>query len=261
MTGMMAILTSMKPTVVPAVVSAAVTSGLVLQYDPANPASYSGSGTAVTDLSGLGYTGTLINSPTFDAVQGGGSWVMDGVNDYLLTSNLVTQFNTGNGSVTVEVWCRPTDTAGRSVLAELGGPGGIPPPAEWFDNQIEVGPVGPFFTARAGVWSSLGVVYGGMGTTNPAVNTWTQLVLRYAPNAVQSAKDGVLISTPTAVTRSAPWPTNGLYYGIGAHSSTTLNLASGYFKGNIGIVRIYNRQLTAAEVLQNYNANKARYGL
>jgi hypothetical protein len=33
------------------------------------------------------------------------------------------------------------------------------------------------------------------------------------------------------------------------------------FKGSIGIVRIYNTALTSAQVLQNYNANKSRYGL
>ena len=34
-----------------------------------------------------------------------------------------------------------------------------------------------------------------------------------------------------------------------------------WFKGNIGIVRQYNRALTASEVLQNFNAQKSRYGL
>jgi hypothetical protein len=31
--------------------------------------------------------------------------------------------------------------------------------------------------------------------------------------------------------------------------------------GNVAIARIYNRALTAAEVLQNYNALKSRFGL
>jgi hypothetical protein len=33
------------------------------------------------------------------------------------------------------------------------------------------------------------------------------------------------------------------------------------FIGNIALVQIYNRTLTAQEVLQNYNATKGRYGL
>ena len=34
-----------------------------------------------------------------------------------------------------------------------------------------------------------------------------------------------------------------------------------YFNGRIAIVQAYNRALTAAEVLQNYNALKSRFGL
>jgi hypothetical protein len=33
------------------------------------------------------------------------------------------------------------------------------------------------------------------------------------------------------------------------------------FTGNIASVQIYNRALSATEVLQNYNATKSRFGL
>jgi hypothetical protein len=34
-----------------------------------------------------------------------------------------------------------------------------------------------------------------------------------------------------------------------------------YFKGQIGVVRLYKKALIASEVLKNFNANKALYGL
>jgi hypothetical protein len=34
-----------------------------------------------------------------------------------------------------------------------------------------------------------------------------------------------------------------------------------YFNGQMGIVRLYKKALTATEVLANYNTNKATYGL
>ena len=34
-----------------------------------------------------------------------------------------------------------------------------------------------------------------------------------------------------------------------------------YLDGNVGAVRLYNRALSAAEILQNYNAQKSRFGL
>jgi hypothetical protein len=37
--------------------------------------------------------------------------------------------------------------------------------------------------------------------------------------------------------------------------------SSRYFAGNIAIANLYNRALTADEVLQNYNATKSRFGL
>ena len=40
-----------------------------------------------------------------------------------------------------------------------------------------------------------------------------------------------------------------------------LTFLSGYFDSNISQVSMYNRALTAQEILQNYNATKRRYGL
>ena len=34
-----------------------------------------------------------------------------------------------------------------------------------------------------------------------------------------------------------------------------------YFGGSLNTVKIYNRALTASEIVQNYNATKRRYGL
>ena len=36
---------------------------------------------------------------------------------------------------------------------------------------------------------------------------------------------------------------------------------SQWFDGKIGITRLYNTSLTSAEVLQNFNADKSKYGL
>jgi hypothetical protein len=39
------------------------------------------------------------------------------------------------------------------------------------------------------------------------------------------------------------------------------NKASSYFQGNMYCASIYNRALSASEILQNHNATKARFGL
>ena len=48
-----------------------VRDGLVLNLDAGEPSSYPGTGTAWTDLSGNGNTGTLTNGPTYSSANGG----------------------------------------------------------------------------------------------------------------------------------------------------------------------------------------------
>jgi hypothetical protein len=68
---------------------------------------------------------------------------------------------------------------------------------------------------------------------------------------------------------------NGISIGSVGHSlasllNTTTNLYIGsynngeyaqWFDGKIGITRLYNKALTASEVLNNYNVDKSKYGL
>ena len=62
-----------------------VTNGLVLNLDAGQQNSYPGIGTAWTDLSGNGRTGTLTNMeiPSDYSSTNGGSLTFDGVNEYV----------------------------------------------------------------------------------------------------------------------------------------------------------------------------------
>ena len=50
---------------------------------------------------------------------------------------------------------------------------------------------------------------------------------------------------------------------IGVRHALLFNVNSfdSWFNGNVYSTKIYNRALTATEVLQNYNATKSRFGL
>jgi len=48
---------------------------------------------------------------------------------------------------------------------------------------------------------------------------------------------------------------------IGADGNSGCNVFGGYYQGNIGTYKIYNNTLSAAEILQNFEAVKGRYGL
>jgi hypothetical protein len=82
-----------------------ITQNLVLCLDAGNPKSYPGSGTAWTDLSGNGNTGTLVNGVGYNSGNLG-SLVFDGSNDHI-TSSFAT---TSGQAVTYAGWLYSTET-------------------------------------------------------------------------------------------------------------------------------------------------------
>jgi len=52
------------------------------------------------------------------------------------------------------------------------------------------------------------------------------------------------------------------YLAFGAQDTTTYSgSTAGWLNGRVGIMRVYDRALSSAEVLANYNGSKAKYGL
>jgi hypothetical protein len=85
-----------------------------------------------------------------------------------------------------------------------------------------------------------------------SANTWYNVVLTWnqSTTTVTGYLNGILDVANSSWIR---WPTSFANVGIG------LGYNSRYFKGNIGQVSIYNRALSATEILQNFNATKKKY--
>jgi hypothetical protein len=77
-----------------------------------------------------------------------------------------------------------------------------------------------------------------------------------AANTLQTFVNGVSIGTVGHNLPSILNSTNPLY--IGNYNGGEFGQ---YFNGKIGITRLYNASLTSIQVLQNYNADKSKYGL
>ena len=71
--------------------------------------------------------------------------------------------------------------------------------------------------------------------------------------------NGSLVPNGTGV-KTRSWGGTGLWYGVALADFTSLGDGS-YLTCDWSIIRVYNQALTADEVLQNYNATKARFGL
>lgn len=235
------------------------TSGIQMYYNPEDPDSYSGSGSTLADLSGNGYDATLVNSPTYST----NSFTYDGASSqYIASPNMSSSFNS-TSAFTVEVWYAPDYTvqgAGGTVLQESGVG---TPSTTWYYSLIEhrKAPFGSLAYDYAGIWNTSN----GITAINPTQTfnnlVWRHQTLTYDGTNGKIYTNGTLGKT-VALTRSTPWPTYGYYLMIGAGAGTQQSGAGqNYFTGKIGIVRAYNRALTASEVTDNYNGAKSIYGL
>lgn len=223
-----------------------VQSNLVLDLDAADKNSYPGSGTAWRDLSGNGYNGTLTNGPTFSSINGG-VIVFDGVDDYVNGGNLGSFYSQGTisywmYSTAVENYRNPFSTNYNGVNVGIR-----------FEQYTTASPYGGFSVV---IGNDAGTYAGYSYSPNDilTVNSWYNVVLIW--NTVTNNAIGYLNGNLKFNTSHTYWATTLPAIAIGNGFSSAR-----YFKGNISSVGIYNRALTAAEVLQNYNVTKTRFGL
>ena len=219
------------------------TSGLVLYLDAANKFSYPGSGTNWKDLSGNSNNGTLTNGPTFSAGNMG-TILFDGTNDYV--ASFSTQIS-GTGSKTICAFIYPTTTS-RAGICGTRSPA-APTGDGWVFaiNRTTAGNLTYFHTNGTNIEIAAGI----------SINTWFYVCATYSTTTATAIlyKNGYQLGSPvTSFSTINSSPFNGIV-GDEEQSATTP------FKGNIANLSIYNRALSAAEILQNYNATKSRFGL
>jgi len=212
-----------------------VTNGLVLALDAGNTKSYPGSGTTWTDLSGQGNTGTLTNGPTYNSGNGG-SIVFDGTNDYVDCGNLSSvQITVG----TIAAWFNATNgnSGFNGIIAK-----------QWAWALFVSDNVLIAYDWGTGLSRSTGITVGN-STWNYAAMTFTETVGSPSNNAI------VYLNGSAVLTTTVKHVNHNVSFQIGEAN------ASQYFTGNIAQVSIYNRALTTAEIAQNFNALRGRYGL
>ena len=214
-----------------------VDTSLQLWLDAAQTASYPGSGTTWTDLSGAGRNGTLTNGPTYSNTNGG-FIVFDGTNDFVQCSGSLTVT-----AATFVCWIRRNGTQGQydGILFSRG------------TNTTGMN----FYTSnQLGYhWNDASSTYNwSSGLTVPNL-TWCMIAISVTSTAATAylcQTSGITTATNTV-----------------NHSSSVLNdikiaqddAGSRFFNGSIATAMIYNRALTADEITTNFNALRGRYGI
>jgi hypothetical protein len=207
-----------------------VSDGLVLYLDAANTRSYSGSGTSSNSLVG-GIGANLVNGVGFTS-SNNGAFIFDGSNDYI---NFGNSSAVQQSSGTLSAWAKASSPGGgyRGIIAKQGAYG------LFYTDSILVA-----YDWAADTPRSTGV--------NIADNTWKNVVLTYqsgVSNGTRIYINGVSVLTTTITVLNQ---TGNLFGGAEAN-------AGQYAACQISLFNMYNRALSAQEILQNYNATKGRY--
>ncbi len=229
-----------------------VSEGLLLNLDAGNTASYSGSGTSWIDLSGNGFNGTLVASPTYNSTDG--FFTFDGTNQYVDCGNSSTlQITEGSVSAWIKI---PTtgNNSFRGIITKQNAWGlfSIDRVLCAFDwgNYYNTAPV---FDINQGIRST-GINIGTDNWTNVAM-TFEQTIGVSLPgppnNNVKIYINGSLVLTTTTLHRDHTAPIQF----AGA------NFAGQYLSGSLAQGLVYNKVLTPEEILNNYNVTKSRFGL
>ena len=227
--------------------SPAVTANLSMFLDAATYTS----GTTWTDSSGNGKNANIAGAVSTYTVNGYNVIRFNGsafANAYL---GFGTTLNTSAG-YTFEVWAQPAASSTSYTL--LG---------EWQNNTVDSG----WTDAQMGFLSNNRIsagYYSGATAIAPTVTsggTWYNIVFTY--NGVNNGNlyvNGTKVATTGYVAKSNPTSTFlslGKPDGVGGYIGGVTN----NFTGNIGAWRVYNRNLSDADILQNYQALASRYGI
>ena len=219
-----------------------VTDGLVLCLDANATSSYPGSGTTWYDISGNGYNFTLTNGTSYSS-DANGSFYFDGTDDSIQgSSNTNTRLANTIQTISIFAYIRSVGPNTYAEIYHVGGNG---------YHLVKWMPSGVSIAINTNFYSNV------ISVSN-AYNEWMDItcVIDWSNDIFKLYKNGSFVNSTGIVPTTYAYG-NPTVVAIGDNNST--GNTGDFLKGSIGPVRIYNRELTASEVLQNYNAQKSRF--
>ena len=217
-----------------------VTDGLVFAVDAGSTRSYPGSGTTGTDL--ISSESITLNNGVGFSTDKGGTWTFDGSDDYIQTSFGQNIVSTG---FSVNFWFNVTGNA-----------------TCFFMQMYVSADVNTVFRVERNSVGANSIEFGhspngsgGMSeltSTNFPNDVWQSCTIAYNGSTKYIYRNGVL---DTSVSSSDVYFYTGAILRIAARQDGTLLPIN----GKMPSVKVYNQALSAAEILQNFNAQKSRF--
>lgn len=231
--------------------------GLILNYNPGDPASYPGSGTTINDLSTNLATGTLDGTISYSSSNGG---------VFALTETIST-----GGRITVT--SNDSDIKSRQVQLTMCG---------WFrvtrvDKDYQV-VVGQYLNTSSGnliklvridlnafryFFTSTGGYQYFQHAQNIVANAWTFWAVAITGSGTTVNELRLRLNETTSVwttgfqTLATPNSSVGVAFG----GNISGGPANEFFGGNLGEIAFYNRPLSNAELDTIYASTRAKYGV
>jgi hypothetical protein len=213
---------------------------LLFMMDAGSARSYSGSGTTVTNIID-GSTGTLTNGVVFNSANGG-HWQFDGTNDHISIPNASSPQFVADQNFTISYVINLDRVTGTYMA------------------PVMIGSFGSSYGHLIGSSNYLLIYtdndnspeFSVSNALDNDINKWVSITQTYDGNRIYVYRNGVYVNQ------------SGTGVSFTINTSNSLNLASmgggSYFlDGDIASVKMYNKALTATDILQNYNAQKNRF--
>lgn len=231
---------------------------LILHIDAGDVNSYSGIGTALSDLSGTGNNVTLfpLLSPAAYEYSNGGFITFNGTDEYADSDIKATDI-LDTGEWTIEVWFRvngaPSDVNYTNVIVDTN-------PTSATANMLSVtyGQTAPFvgiatnvlaYSSRTsiGLYSHLvstEVIKTGYWYHGVVVRNSTESTRLYVNGSLNASFSGSIATESDSFVRIARWTDETVYSNI-----------------SISVLKIYKRAFSDGEIGEKYNSTKSRYSL
>jgi hypothetical protein len=226
-----------------------VTDGLVLYLDAANTKSYVSGSTTWVDLTANSNNGVLTNNPIYSGTSGGGI-VFDGADDLVYVPFILN--TSTNYTIEVVTKCNSmiTDPSPQNRQTIWSFVSGSSQGYQLLDLEVWNDTIISFNGNNNLYAGPMSFVASSFGANNINVYTFSK------SGTTQSL---YLNSTfKTSVTQT--YTGTSQYFKLGARGPGATGTGQ-QWNGIIYSVKIYNRNLSSSEVLQNYNATKSRFGL
>jgi len=200
------------------------------------------------DLSGNGNHGELVNGPTYNSANGG-SIVFDGSNDYIsIVNNSTLRPST---ELTIEYSIKGNTPGSWNPIIGYGN-------GDYTNgNYLSWVEGGGALNALCRIVTSGVIEYRQYSGQNISSSTWKIMCFTMKiGDVIRSYHNGVDTNTPTSL------PAGGTFYYGGTTSPYQIaGLGGSWLNGNIGHMKLYSRALTGNEVLRNFEATRARFGV